>query len=248
MQTNHLDRIDPALLRPGRMDLRVEYKNANRQQIVDLFSRFYSQELMTQSTQSAQNSEAAKQAKTIVLSDEAAALVKRSDNSSFLSAVPTKEDVAKLAQAFADKVTENTYSIAQLQGFLLCSKRDPHGALHNIDEWLADREKEVADKAARLAKRALERAKWLKMENFRAKKSKQMELEADKELLEEAEKEEKDVAAVDGAEADPANATTPSAAETTPAAEPSPPSEDRSNSGESSDKDSEAVMVERVAA
>ncbi|KAG9012626.1 hypothetical protein FRB90_006569, partial [Tulasnella sp. 427] len=99
--------------------------------------------------------------------------------------------VAELAVKFAEKVPENMYSIAQLQGFLLCSKRDPRGAVGSIDEWVEEREKEQAEKDKRLAKRASERAKWLKMEKFRQKKDKQMEQEAEKEMLAEAEEAEK---------------------------------------------------------
>lgn len=145
---------------------------------------------MTKTTKSTQIAEeVAKQA--VVVSDEAAALIKKSDNSSFLASVPTVDEVAELAVTFAEKVPENRYSIAQLQGYLLCSKRDPRGAVKNIDEWVGEREKEQAEKDARLAKRAAERAKWLKMEKFRQKKEKLMEQDAEKEMLAEADQAEK---------------------------------------------------------
>ncbi|KAG8946877.1 hypothetical protein FRC04_011304 [Tulasnella sp. 424] len=239
--TNHIDRLDPALLRPGRMDLRIEYKNATHQQTMDLFSRFYSQELMTKTTKSTQIAEEAAK-KAVVVSDEAAALIKKSDNSSFLAAVPTIDQVAELAAQFADKVPENRYSIAQLQGYLLCSKRDPRGAVKNIDEWVGDREKEQAEKDARLAKRAAERAKWLKMEKFRQKKEKQMEQDAEKEMLAEAEQAEK-------LEKEMENA-----ADEDDAAEKKEKKEDEEDTKEdesktadaASDKDSEPEMVESV--
>lgn len=223
------------------MDLRIEYKNATHQQTMDLFSRFYSQELMTKTTKSTQIAaeEAAK--KAVVVSDEAAALIKKSDNSSFLAAVPTIEQVAELAAQFADKVPENRYSIAQLQGYLLCSKRDPRGAVNNIDEWVGDREKEQAEKDARLAKRAAERAKWLKMEKFRQKKEKQMEVDAEKEMLAEAEQAEKLEKEMENA------ADEDDAAEKKEKKEDEETKEDESKAADAaSDKDSEPEMVESV--
>lgn len=175
------------------MDLLVEYKLATRQQTIDLFTRFYSRDLMTRTPKSTQVSKEATQT-TIVVSDEAASLVKKSDNSSFLVAsVPTAAEIAELAMQFADKVPEGRYSIAQLQGYLLSSKRNPHGAVKSIDEWVAEREKEQAERDARVKKKAEERAKWQKKEKFRQKKEKQMDEEMEKEMLaeeEDAKKEE----------------------------------------------------------
>ncbi|KAG9035195.1 hypothetical protein FRB95_011929 [Tulasnella sp. JGI-2019a] len=217
--TNHVDRLDSALLRPGRMDLRVEYKNATKGQAADLFTRFYSQELMIKSVEAAaavtqQREDAASAAaeasaaasttvahKPKVISKEAAELIKRADNSSFVTTVPTVEEIATLATEFSEKIPEHKYSIAQLQGYLLCSKRDPRGAVTLLDEWLQIREKEDADKEERLAKRKVERQKWLKVEKFRQEKERKMELEAEKELAAEAEAEEAKKAAEAAVEA-----------------------------------------------
>jgi len=39
--TNHLERLDPALSRPGRMDVWVEFKNASKWQCEQLFRNFF---------------------------------------------------------------------------------------------------------------------------------------------------------------------------------------------------------------
>ncbi|KAG8881417.1 hypothetical protein FRB97_009612 [Tulasnella sp. 331] len=39
--TNYVDRLDPALLRAGRMDVKIHYKMSTRDQIINLFKRFY---------------------------------------------------------------------------------------------------------------------------------------------------------------------------------------------------------------
>jgi chaperone BCS1 len=41
MTTNHRERLDPALIRPGRCDLQIELKNASHSQIERLFLKFF---------------------------------------------------------------------------------------------------------------------------------------------------------------------------------------------------------------
>ena len=41
LTTNHRERLDPALIRQGRVDVHVEFTDATREQMVQLFSQFY---------------------------------------------------------------------------------------------------------------------------------------------------------------------------------------------------------------
>ena len=41
MTTNHPEKLDPALVRPGRVDFSMEFKSADKEQIVRLLERFY---------------------------------------------------------------------------------------------------------------------------------------------------------------------------------------------------------------
>jgi len=41
MTTNHLDRLDPALIRPGRCDVQLEVKRASKLQLERMFLRFF---------------------------------------------------------------------------------------------------------------------------------------------------------------------------------------------------------------
>jgi len=44
LTTNYIDRLDHALIRDGRVDYRVEFPNANRDQMVEMFLNFYPDE------------------------------------------------------------------------------------------------------------------------------------------------------------------------------------------------------------
>lgn len=45
MTTNHIERLDPALIRPGRIDRKVEVDNASKGQARAMFLRFYENEV-----------------------------------------------------------------------------------------------------------------------------------------------------------------------------------------------------------
>jgi mitochondrial chaperone BCS1 len=44
MTTNHIDHLDPALIRPGRVDVQVYVGDADRSQVLQMFARFYGED------------------------------------------------------------------------------------------------------------------------------------------------------------------------------------------------------------
>ena len=49
MTTNHLENLDPALIRPGRVDSSLEFKRCNKNAILEFFAHFFKKENLEQS-------------------------------------------------------------------------------------------------------------------------------------------------------------------------------------------------------
>jgi chaperone BCS1 len=54
MTTNHREKLDPALTRPGRIDHEVAFSNSTKSQIKELFERMYANDPMPNEHKSAQ--------------------------------------------------------------------------------------------------------------------------------------------------------------------------------------------------
>lgn len=104
--TNYVDRLDPAILRPGRIDKKIEYKLATPQQAHDLFVRWFS----------------VKRGAHIEL---------KADLNLF-----SGDELEKLAQTFAGCLSPDEFSTAELQGYLLLYKHDPVGASAGFSDWI----------------------------------------------------------------------------------------------------------------
>ncbi|TFK19606.1 P-loop containing nucleoside triphosphate hydrolase protein, partial [Coprinopsis marcescibilis] len=87
--TNHRELLDPALCRPGRMDVHFEFSLASKSQAKALFKRFYP------------------------LGNGP----KKSDSGG-------RDELSKLATQFVESIPDRTYSMAEIQGYLVQYKTD----------------------------------------------------------------------------------------------------------------------------
>jgi hypothetical protein len=123
MTSNDPEALDEALVRAGRVDVKVEFKNASRTQIRDIFINMY-------------HPIGADEASTFYIADGESA----AESSAKGQKVETRvvdEEILCLAEQFANVVPEYRFSPAQLQDYLILYKNKPQAAICGAEAWLA---------------------------------------------------------------------------------------------------------------
>ncbi|TFK73736.1 P-loop containing nucleoside triphosphate hydrolase protein [Pluteus cervinus] len=184
--TNHIERLDPALSRPGRMDVWINFTHATKWQAEGIFKCFFP---FRPSTEESTETEDA---------DVSQKNIPGSKRKSTTHAIPllTEKEISDLAKQFAEAIPEEELSVASLQGYLLKNKTRPHQSVEEVAAWVVqEREtreklkKEKAEREAKERKEAEEKEKEKKEKKEKDKKEKE-----DKETKEKEEKEAKEKA------------------------------------------------------
>ena len=161
MTTNHIEKLDPAILRPGRVDVTIRFRFADREMIKGIFKAIYGnfKEQSSKVDRSDHNvgrdfvhvngngkASPAGEGKKIanggpVLPVFATASKSRHHNK-------TEDEVEAMAEEFAEKMTPDEYTPAEIQGFLLRHKYTPQEAVDGIETFIISlrEEKEVQKK------------------------------------------------------------------------------------------------------
>ncbi|KAJ0125307.1 mitochondrial chaperone bcs1 [Diaporthe amygdali] len=121
MTSNFAEKLDRALVRPGRIDKMIFLGNISPRSAELMFKRMYEFDPSNPSAQAIQ--------------------------------AIGEDELQKLALSFSRKIEENTFTPAQIQGYLLNWRSDPQGAVDNLIEWSKE-EIALMEEAKRRAKEA----------------------------------------------------------------------------------------------
>jgi mitochondrial chaperone BCS1 len=150
--TNRYHSLDPALIRPGRMDIHVEFRLASQYQARELYKRFYFPDApdeptkddeassdsgyVTPTTEGSEGPTSSVSSKTVGGPDEPPEYngTTHSERAPKLS----KKKIEGLAEQFAAQVPERELSMASLQGYLMSYKTRPFQAVDDVARWVGD--------------------------------------------------------------------------------------------------------------
>ena len=156
MTTNFPDKLDEALIRPGRIDMKVAFTKATRTQIQELFTRMYSPDTLIKPNSGAPKLrtvpvEKVGQENGLIITEKHSALNSIDLNvltppdspmpagTPVSSPTPTPLDgspkIEEIAAKFAEVIPADTFTPAEIQGFLLTRKKEPLRAFFEASAW-----------------------------------------------------------------------------------------------------------------
>lgn len=203
--TNHIERLDPALSRPGRMDVWVNFGHATKYQAEGIFKCFFpwKKEVVKREDGTAvimhadgTEQEVSEEEKGEVEAANSKVEEKNGGDMAtknvpggpskrrFAHQIPvlSETEITILAKQFGEAIPEDELSVAALQGYLLKNKTRPREAVSEVAAWI------ISERETR-AKLKAEKEKKEKEEKELAEKDK---VEKEKKEKEEKEKEEKE--------------------------------------------------------
>ncbi|KAM5536643.1 hypothetical protein V8D89_009738 [Ganoderma adspersum] len=171
--TNDYAALDPALLRPGRLDLHIEFGLASEHQARELFKRFYTaspdmsaegeledddeDESEKDSGYASCTDSPVRESGDSVHSTEGSQLlaIPQGVKSVYVGMTRTGHDfqlppkkAAALAERFAAAIPPHTFSMAMLQGYLMAYKVRPYIAVEEAPAWVEKKMRENATQGA----------------------------------------------------------------------------------------------------
>lgn len=136
MTTNKPDTLDEALVRAGRIDVRIGFSHATRTQIRDIFVNMYHPSGIDNKRQPLLQLSNVKHMEAPSNDDDAAELTEALLKQKYQE---QHDEVRRLAEVFADRVPHGVFSPAELQDYLILHKNKPEVAIEGTDKFVADK-------------------------------------------------------------------------------------------------------------
>lgn len=161
MTTNHMENLDKALIRPGRVDMTVKFDLASTQIISTIFRSIYSSSEDDQPTSTNLHSlvrpvKAWPFEKADVLT---VAQDKKKQKAIEAKRVARESKIKALGTRFAEVVPTMTFSPAEIQGHLLHNKDDPEEAVESAAAWVKATTLENSKKKKKTEEKKVEEVK-----------------------------------------------------------------------------------------
>lgn len=147
MTTNHPEALDPALVRPGRVDRKVGFRLAMKEQIRELFTRMYAATEQAAKPRLKIGGAAANGSIKIASDSEKKNQPNGADSSKDQVSSLSPSELEELAAEFATHVPDDTFTPAEIQNLLMRHKNEPRTALAKVEDWVKEtlEEKEQED-------------------------------------------------------------------------------------------------------
>lgn len=171
MTTNHIEKLDRALIRPGRVDMIVKFGLADEDMTASIFRAILGR---------LDDDEETNATNMLTLDPEAR---QRAEKEAAKQRAAEEARINSQAAEFASKIPAHEFSPAELQGYLMKHKRDPQAAIANVDDFIVQARKDRKQKDLEEAeeKRKAE-AKIKKENNDKKEAEKAQEKTEDKEV------------------------------------------------------------------
>ncbi|KAF4595791.1 putative BCS1 protein precursor [Ophiocordyceps camponoti-floridani] len=138
MTTNHVDKLDKALIRPGRVDMTIPFSLADRDMMSSIFRAIYA-------PYDNETSLVGRRRCSTDTHDTEEAKLRYENNQR------ERERVREMAEKFANKMPELEFSPAEIQGLLLRHKRSPQVAMAAVEDWVVRTRREKRERAEKEA-------------------------------------------------------------------------------------------------
>jgi chaperone BCS1 len=189
MTTNHIEKLDEALIRPGRVDMMIKFDLASTDMIVTIFRAIFATIEGDIPPKEKSNGVAIRPAGRVSedakkTEDDQAEVEERQRKEAEAKSIAEDARVSELGKQFAALIPTMTFSPAEIQGFLLKNKREPETAVRNATEWvrttLAAKKKKAQEGVEKEAKEQAEREKGEKEEKEEKDKAEKESVEKEK--------------------------------------------------------------------